>query len=115
MRPKHTLVTVLCVAAVSLYFAGAWLALDGKTPPAVEARPRPANQVVLSAKPWNDGYVHIWATLSEGEVAYTDLREGTLCRKVGGVHHLGRGATAIPFYFVDCGDVRGYVEIDQER
>lgn len=122
MRPKHTLITILCVVAVTLYFAGAWLAFEGKAHSSAPERsgavllPTPTpdpNWVTLKAKPWNNGMVHVWVFVAEGDVPRKDLPAGTRCRKDSGVHLLGSGATAISFYKVNCNGVIGFVEVDQ--
>lgn len=76
-----------------------------------------ADQVILQAKSWNNGMVHVWADLAEGPNArYTDVAGGTLCDKVDDrLHALGTGATAIYYHKLRCGDLVGYVEVDQAR
>lgn len=69
----------------------------------------------LKASPWDNGYVHIWADISEGD-AHTDVPESASCVKADNrTYTLGSGITAIDYYKLTCDGVTGYVEIDQVR
>jgi hypothetical protein len=78
-----------------------------------------ANSLKLVAKPWNDGYVHVWADLTEGpdvDAQYKDIHEGTVCTKLDNESHvLGSGDTAIYYFKVNCSGTIGFVEVDQAR
>lgn len=78
--------------------------------------PSLGSQVILKAKPWNDGNVHIWHTLVEAEATFTDVREGTRCQRLDNLTHKLIGPPPPIFYYhVACDGVRGYVEVDQVR
>lgn len=75
-----------------------------------------AAQVRLSAKPWNDGKVHMWAVLSESNNEYTDVPENASCARADDVTYtLGSGSTTLYYYKLSCNGVVGYVERDQVR
>jgi hypothetical protein len=77
------------------------------------------NSLKLVAKPWNNGYVHLWAELIEGpgvDAQYKDIPEGTVCTKLDDESHvLGSGDTAIYYFKVNCNGTVGFVEVDQAR
>lgn len=81
------------------------------------AAPRPSqNTVILKAKPWNNGYVHIWHTLVELEATHTDVLDGTRCQRLDNkTHQLIGPPPPIYYYHVICNGIAGYVEIDQVR
>lgn len=84
-----------------------------------ESKGQRDNQVVLEAKPWNNGYVHVWHTIVETpgvQTPFTDVREGTHCTRLDNeIHALIGEPPLIYYYHVDCGGVQGYVELDQAR
>lgn len=74
----------------------------------------PSNGVLLRAKPWNDGQVHLWSQVAEGDVPYVDIPENTICDRLDDkTHKLGDGTTAIYFYKVNCQGHVGYVAVEQ--
>jgi hypothetical protein len=75
-----------------------------------------AAQVTLRAESWNNGYVHVWANLSESSDAYTDVPESASCIRLDdATYKLGSGSTTIRYYKLACNGVIGYVEVDQVR
>jgi len=115
-----TLVLLGIVALVAL----TGFELPGSARPAIatptrESTPilRSGNQVILAPKSWNNGMVHIWADLVDGpDAKYTDVVGGTICDKADhNIYMLGEGNTAISYYKVKCGEISGYVEVDQTR
>lgn len=84
--------------------------------PVTPQPPNVSNTVTLRAESWNNGYVHVWATLSESSDRYTDVRDGTRCRKLDSRRHkLGTGSTAIDYHRLDCNGTVGYVQWNQAR
>jgi hypothetical protein len=75
------------------------------------------NSLKMVAKPWNNGYVHLWAELTEGpNEQFKDIAEGTVCTKLDDESHvLGSGDTAIYYFKVNCNGAVGFVEVDQAR
>src|SRR3982751_2850592 len=75
------------------------------------------NSLKLVAKPWNDGYVHLWSVIIDGPEMndqYKDIHEGTVCTKLDDESHvLGSGSTAIYYFKVNCNGAVGFVEVDQ--
>lgn len=74
------------------------------------------SQVHLQAKPWNNGYVHMWAILSESDNNYRDVPESASCTRMDDhTYKLGSGSTTLFYYKLACNGVVGYVERDQVR
>lgn len=79
-----------------------------------EGRPPSGNEVILVAKPWNNGAVHLWHSIVEAEATFTDLPDGTRCERLDNhMHKLVGPPPAIYYYRVNCGGIAGYVEVDQ--
>lgn len=75
-----------------------------------------ANQVILKAKSWNDGKVHVWQSIVESEATFINVPDGTRCERLDNqTHKLIGPPPPIFYYHVDCGGVIGYVEVDQVR
>jgi hypothetical protein len=92
------------------------IAMDARGAPSADAASI-GNSLKLVAKPWNHGYVHLWADLTEGpNEQYKDIAEGTVCTKLDDESHvLGSGDTAIYYFKVNCNASVGFVEVDQAR
>jgi hypothetical protein len=111
MTNKHLLWTIacaLCVLVVLAFVAQATIPTLLRT-----------NTVTLKAKPWNNGYVHVWHTIVEAPgvpTPFTDVRDGTRCTRLDQqTHRLIGPPPPIYYYHVDCNGVVGYVEVDQVR
>lgn len=75
-----------------------------------------AAQVELKAKPWNNGYVHVWIDLNESSATFVDIPENTNCQRLDdAIYKIGSGSTTIRYYKLICNGTTGYVEIDQVR
>lgn len=77
------------------------------------------NSLKLVAKPWNNGYVHLWNVIIDSPAMndqYKDIPEGTVCTKLDNESHaLGSGDLAIYYFKVNCNGAIGFVEVDQAR
>lgn len=75
-----------------------------------------ARQVTLRAQSWNNGVVHLWQNIIESEATYTDLPDGTRCRRLDSQMHPLVGSPPLIYYYrVNCNGSIGYVEVDQVR
>lgn len=85
----------------------------------VAGSPSSPNTVILKAKPWNNGYVYVWADIVEVpgvEAQATKVRDRARCKRVDDeIHELIGAPPPIYYYHVNCNGVIGYVEIDQAR
>lgn len=79
--------------------------------------PSPSSDVlILKAKSWNSGQVHIWNNLRDDESTRpTDLPSGTKCDRLDSTTYRSPLNPPIYYYRVNCDGVTGYVEIDQVR
>lgn len=117
-----TVALVLLGIVAFAYFAGIELPGSARPAPPTPTDERiptltSGNQVTLVAKAWNNGKVHVWEDLIDGpDAKYTDVDDGTVCDKIDdNIYMLGQGKTAISYYKVRCGEIEGYVEVDQTR
>lgn len=117
-QKRNQLFRILAVYGALVVVFGAIIifSVSANAPTRSPARPAAANTVTLRAESWNNGYVHVWANLSESSDRYTDVPGGTRCRKLDSRRHkLGTGATAIDYHRLDCNGVVGYVQWNQAR